>query len=157
MTIMTRREVLESLRTFLMMMQYQVKQAGNADFKFDFFLRVDAAFISKRDLYCSLGVLTDSDYENLVSLRQVILDEMEVASRDQFPEKLALFFSAPYRNAPKDAQGYPLQPVQLCNLLEQEIFKGLPAFCEPGQDSESLQDAESLKTAWSVGFFRVAG
>ncbi len=157
MIIMSRSEVLESLRTFLMMMQHQVKQAGNADFNFDFFLRVDAAFTNKRDLYRSLGVLTGEDYENLVSLRQVILDEMEVASRDHFPEKRALFFSAPYRNAPKDAQGYPLQPLQLCNLLEQEIFKGLPAFCEPGQDFESLQDAESLKTAWAVGFFISAG
>lgn len=157
MTIMSRSEALESLRSYLMMMQYQVKQAGNVDFNIGFFLRVDAAFINKRALYFSLGVLTCEDYENLVSLRQVILDEMEVASRDYFPDKRPLFFSAPYRNAPKDAQGYPLQPVQLCNLLEQEIFKGLPAFCEPGQDFESLQDAESLKTAWAVGFFRSAG
>lgn len=126
MTIMNRSEVLESLRTYLMMMQYQVKQAGNADFKFDFFLRVDAAFISKRDLYFSLGVLTGEDYDDLISLRQVIFDEKEVAIRDWFPEEPALFISATYRNAPKDAQGYPLQPVQLCNLLEHEIFKGLP-------------------------------
>ncbi len=127
MTIMNRSEVLESLRTYLMMMQHQVKQAGNADFKFDFFFRVDAAFISKLDLYCTLGVLSAEDCEDLVSLHKVIIYEMEGSICDQFSEKRALFFSTGCSITPKYAQGYPLQPVQLCNLLEQEIFKGLPA------------------------------
>ncbi|NLY16018.1 MAG: hypothetical protein GXZ05_06510 [Gammaproteobacteria bacterium] len=147
MTIMSRSEVLESLRTYLMMMQHQVKQVGKAakgTFNFDFYLRASKAFIKKRDLYLTLGVLTNDDYEDLHRLHQVILDEMEVASRDQFPEKRALFFSAPYRNAPKDAQGYPLQPVQLCNLLEQEIFKGLPAFCEPGKAPSNIQASKYI-------------
>lgn len=43
--------------------------------------------------------------------------------------------------APKDAQGYPLKPVQLCGLLEQEIFEDLPAVDECGQEAEPVQDA----------------
>lgn len=157
MTIMNRSEVLESLRTLLMMMQCQVKQVGSPSFTYDFFWRVDSAFNKKIDLYYSFSVLTDSDYVDLLNLRQVILDEMEVARRDQFPEKRVLFISSAYRNAPKDAQGYPLQPVQLCDLLVEDIFKDLPAIGESGQESDQLPDAVQVNANASKGLSNCAG
>lgn len=160
MTIMSRSEVLESLRTYLMMMQHQVKQVGKAakgTFNFDFYLRASKAFIKKRDLYLTLGVLTNDDYEDLHRLHQVIFDEMEVASRDHFPGKSPLFFTRNYRNSAKDAQGYPLQPVQLCNLLEQAIFKGLPALGDSRPVIEPVQDDDSDKSARSTCFLGYVG
>lgn len=126
-----RTEYLTQCRELLMMMKFQTTRPL-AEIDTEFFFRVRERFLSVVDKAFRDGWISDSETQDLYRLDCEVLDLLEVATRERFTFRSALFFSPAFRNVKKDAKGFPLKPVRLRDLLDEKIFKGLPAI---GQES----------------------
>lgn len=157
MTFLNRDEVLMSLRSLLQLMHFQVKRPV-AEISVDHFLRCSGLFHKKLDLYYyETNVLSCQDYATLTRLHDEVLDLFEVATREKYPNRAPCFFSRAFRKAEKSADGWPLEPVQLCDLLDEDIFKDLPAVGESGHESDQLPDAVQVNANASKGLSSCAG
>lgn len=127
---MDRTDYLEHLRSLLSLMRFQANLPGKE---------------SDRDLYwaCThrlhdsawrahdLGLISWDELQEIEQLRDEIQDQYEVSSREVYPAStVPSFYTEAFRSAEKDAQGYPLKPVLLRDLLEQNLFKELPAITQ---------------------------
>lgn len=154
MTFLNRVEVLMSLRSLLQMMHFQVKRPVS-EISVDHFLRCSRLFHKKLDLY--YYELSCDDYVTLTRLHDEVKDLLDVATREKYPFRAPCFFSRAFRKAEKSADGWPLEPVQLCDLLVEDIFKDLPAVGESGQESDQLPDAFQVNANASKGLSNCAG
>ena len=166
---MNRKEILTMSRELLLMMQLQVKRSV---IDVDFFWRLSGQFNRLIDVYAvDIYDITFEEYCKLIELHSQVKDSFEVAAHELYPERTPLFVSRVFRDSPKGPDGCPLEPVQLCSLLEQEIFKELPVIGQqeenevPGQvqvvsaveadsTTELPEPAGSVKP---VAFYRVLG
>ena len=138
---MTHQDVLFKLLMQLMRMRTQTYNPAS-EIDLEFFWQESNQFHFDLDRYTfDLSILSYKEYRVLHEIHNEVKDFLEVATRELYPDRRPLFFSRAFRNAEKDAQGYPLKPVQLRGLLEQEIFADLPAVVEYRQEAEQVQDA----------------
>lgn len=125
---MSHLEVIERLYTALKLMRFQASLPVS-EIDSDFFWRVSKHFHTTLNLYYyDIKKLSDQDYGDLLRLHNEVKDHFEAVHREKYAFRRPLFVSRAYREADKDSQGYPLHPLQLRDLLEQEVFKFLLIF-----------------------------
>lgn len=157
MTFLNRDEVLMSLRSLLQLMHFQVKRPVS-EIDIEFFFRISESFYKKLDLYYyETNILSCQDHATLTRLHDEVKDLLDVATREKYPNRAPCFFSRAFRKAEKSADGWPLEPVQLCDLLDEDIFKDLPAVGESGPESEQIQAAVQVNASTSKGLSNCAG
>lgn len=129
---MDRTDYLEHFRSLLSLMRFQAKLPGkdvDRDLYWSCTHRLHDSVCRAHDL----GLISWDELQEIQQLRDEIQDQYEVSSREVYPAStVPSFYTEAFRSAEKDAQGYPLKPVLLRDLLEQNLFKELPAI---GQES----------------------
>lgn len=154
---LTRAEVLMSLRALLQMMRFQASLPVS-EISVDHLLRCSSLFHKKLDLYYyGTKTLTCQDHYTLTRLHDETKDIFQVTTREKYPNRAPCFYSRAFRKAEKSADGWPLEPVQLCDLLVEDIFKDLPAVGESRQESDQLPDAVQVNANASKGLSNCAG
>ena len=140
---MNRNDYLEHFLSLLQLMRYQTTLPAK-EIDGPFFWRCSNLLHESKARALGLGAITFEDNQEVQRIADEIKDQYEVAVSPLFPDRQALFFSDLFRSVAKDAKGFPLQPVRLCSLLEQNIFKELSAVADacPGT---------------SINFFNLAG
>lgn len=124
---MNRTDYLEYFRSLLSLIRFQV-QLPAREIDADFYFRCVERLSKSLRMAQDLGHITGAEYREIYAIRDQLHDHYEVACREIYESVTApLFFTQLFREAEKDAQGYPFPQVRLLDLLEQDVFKELPA------------------------------
>lgn len=126
---MNRNDYLEHFRSLLQLMRFQTTLPAK-EIDGGFFWRCSDLLSKSMARAFALEIISLDDYQEVSRIAFEIRDQYEYAVTPLFPQREALYFSDLFKSVAKDDKGNPLEPVQLRGVLEQKIFKGLPAFTQ---------------------------